>query len=89
MYVAPGASIDDGLFQVTAIGDLSKPGIFWNLPRLYNGKIYEHNKIRKLIGRRIEASSQQRVLLDMDGEQPGQLPVIVDIVPSALPIICG
>ncbi|NQU15813.1 MAG: diacylglycerol kinase family lipid kinase [Desulfobacteraceae bacterium] len=88
MYVAPGASVDDGLFHVTEIGDLSKPGVFWNLPKLYNGKIYEHKEIRKLTGRRIEASSNQRVLLDMDGEQPGQLPVIVEIVPLAFPIIC-
>ncbi|MFH1242113.1 MAG: diacylglycerol kinase family protein [Pseudomonadota bacterium] len=87
MYVAPGASIDDGLFQVTVIGDLSKPAVFWNLPRLYNGKIYEHKKIRKLTGRRVEAFSEQRVLLDMDGEQPGQLPAVIEIVPSVLPII--
>lgn len=89
MCVAPGASVDDGLFQVTEIGALSKPEVFWNLPKLYNGRIYEHKKIRKLVGRRIEATSNQRVLLDMDGEQPGQLPVIVEIVPRILPIICG
>lgn len=89
MYVAPGASVEDGLFQVTVIGGLSKPAVFWNLPKLYNGKIYEHKKIRKLVGRRIEASSDQRVLLDMDGEQPGQLPVTIEVVPSAISIICG
>ncbi len=87
MYVAPGASIDDGLFQVTVIGDLNKPAVFWNLPRLYNGRIYGHKKIRKLTGRRVEAFSGQRVLLDMDGEQPGQLPAVIEIVPLVLPII--
>ncbi len=88
MLVAPGAAINDGLFQVTIIGDLSMPGVFWNLPRLYNGKIYEHQKIIKLIGRRVVASSTQEVLLDMDGEQPGRLPVVIEMVPSALSIIC-
>ncbi len=88
MLVAPGAAINDGLFQVTIIGDLSMPGVFWNLPRLYNGKIYEHQKIIKLIGRRVVASSAQEVLLDMDGEQPGRLPVVIEMVPSALSIIC-
>ena len=88
MRVAPGAEINDGLFQVTVIGDLSIPEVFWNLPRLYNGKIYEQKKITKLIGRRVVASSTQVVLLDMDGEQPGRLPVVIEMVPSALSIIC-
>jgi len=88
MWVAPGANLSDGLFQVTVIGDLRLAEVFWNLPRLYNGKIYEHPKIRRLTGRRIEASSFQRVLLDMDGEQPGRLPAVIEIVPSAIRIIC-
>lgn len=87
MWVAPGAAISDGLFQVTVVGDLSMPEVFWNLPKLYNGKIYKHEKIMKLVGRRVVASSSQTVLLDMDGEQPGRLPVVIEVVPSALSII--
>jgi diacylglycerol kinase (ATP) len=89
MWVAPGAAMADGLFQVTLIGDLTKTQVFWNLPKLYNGKIYEVRKIRKLIGRRIEASSPQTVLLDMDGEQPGRLPVTIEMVPSVVRLICS
>ena len=88
MWVAPGAAINDGLFQVTIVGDLSMPAVFLNLPRLYNGKIYEHQKITRLVGRRVVVSSAQVVLLDMDGEQPGRLPVVIEMVPSALSIIC-
>jgi diacylglycerol kinase (ATP) len=88
MWVAPGAAINDGLFQVTVVGDLSVIEVFWNLPKLYNGKIYEHEKIMKLVGSRVVASSSQTVLLDMDGEQPGRLPVVIEVVPSALRIIC-
>jgi len=87
MRVAPGASLCDGLFQITVVGDLNLGQVFWNLPKLYNGKIYEHKKITKLIGRRVAASSSQLVLLDMDGEQPGKLPAVVEIVPSAIRII--
>jgi YegS/Rv2252/BmrU family lipid kinase len=88
MRVAPGAVLDDGLFQMTVIGDLTLASVFLNLPRLYNGTIYGHKKITKLTGRSIEASSFQEVLIDMDGEQPGRLPATVDIVPSALRMIC-
>ncbi len=87
MRVAPGAAVDDGLFHITVIGDLSLPQVFLNLPKLYNGKILEVNKVFSLTGKRIEAHSDQRVLLDVDGEQPGQLPVSIEIVPGALHLI--
>ena len=88
MRVAPGAVVDDGLFQITVIGNLSKPDVFRSLPLLYNGKIYEHPKVSKLTGKCIRAESAQRVQIDMDGEQPGQLPLSVEVVPSCLRIIC-
>lgn len=87
MWVAPDAVIDDGLFQVIVIGDLNLAQVFWNLPKLYNGKILQVKKVRALTGKRVEASSVQRVLLDVDGEQLAQLPVVVEMVPATLPLI--
>jgi diacylglycerol kinase (ATP) len=87
MWVAPEASVDDGLFHVTIVGDLTLAEVFLNLPKLYNGKINQVEKVITLAGKRVEASSDGRVLLDVDGEQAGQLPVLIDIVPRALPLI--
>ncbi|OGP55467.1 MAG: hypothetical protein A2Y65_11810 [Deltaproteobacteria bacterium RBG_13_52_11] len=87
MWVAPGARVDDGLFQVTVIGDLTLPQVFLNLPNLYNGKIDQVAKVISLVGKRVEASSDQRVLLDVDGEQIGALPVVIEMVPGAVPFI--
>jgi len=87
MWVAPDARVDDGIFHVTVIGDFTLPEVFWNLPKLYNGKLLQLEKVRTLTGKSIEASSEQRVLLDVDGEQPGQLPVILDIVPKAIQLL--
>ncbi len=87
MHVAPDARLDDGLFQVTIVGDLSLPGVFRRLPYLYNGRIYEIPEVTALAGRRIEAASDREVLLDVDGEQPGRLPLIVEVVPRALRFI--
>ena len=87
MWVAPGARVDDGLFQVTVIGDLTLPQVFLNLPKLYNGTIYQVAQVISLVGRRIEASSDQRVLLDVDGEQIGALPVVIEMVPGAVHLI--
>jgi YegS/Rv2252/BmrU family lipid kinase len=87
MWVAPEASVDDGFFDITVIGDLSLPEVFLNLPKLYNGKIKNIDKVITLTGKKIEALSDQKVLLDVDGEQPGMLPVVIDIVPGAIKII--
>ena len=87
MRVAPDAVIDDGLFHITVIGDMSLAGVFRHLPKLYNGKIREIKEVSCLTGKRVEAFSQQTVLLDVDGEQPGNLPVAIDIVPAALWVI--
>jgi diacylglycerol kinase (ATP) len=84
MWVAPDAVIDDGLFHVTVIGDFTLLEVFRHLPKLYNGRLLELQKVRCLVGTQVEASSDGRVLLDVDGEQPGTLPVRIQIVPKAL-----
>lgn len=87
MRVAPDASVYDGLLNITVIGDLTLPEIFLNLPKLYNGRIYDIDKVDKFTGKKIEASSGQQVLLDVDGEQPGMMPIVIHTVPGALRII--
>jgi len=84
MRVAPGAILNDGLFHITVIGDLSLAGVFRHLPKLYNGKISEIKEVSCLTGKKVEAYSQQPVLLDVDGEQPGKLPITIDIMPASL-----
>lgn len=84
MWVAPDARVDDGIFHVTVIGNFTLSEVFWNLPKLYNGKLLQLEKVSTFVGKKVEASSEQRVLLDVDGEQPGQLPAVIDIVPGAI-----
>jgi diacylglycerol kinase (ATP) len=87
MWVAPNASLYDGLLNITVIGDLTLPEVFLNLPKLYNGRIYDIDKVTLLTGKKIEALSDQKVLLDVDGEQPGMMPIVIHMVPAALKII--
>ena len=89
MQVAPGADPADGLFQITVVGELSLWGIVCNIHRLYNGTIYGVRTIERHVGGRIVASSDETVLIDMDGEQPGSLPVTIEMEPSAIPVLCG
>lgn len=87
MLVAPDAATDDGLFHVTVIGAMVLPMVFWHLPKLYTGKIKTLRQVSMQTGKKVLASSEQRVLLDVDGEQPGTLPAELSIVPGALKMI--
>ena len=87
MLVAPDAVIDDGLFHVTVIGAMSLPLVFWHLPKLYLGGIERIRQVTMQTGKKVIASSEQRVLLDIDGEQPGTLPAELSIVPGAIRMI--
>ena len=87
MCMAPEALADDGLLHVTVIGALSLPAMFLNIAKFYNGRIKEVKKIITLTGRHIEATSTQDIRIDVDGEQPGWLPVVIDILPQVMPVI--
>lgn len=84
MRIAPDAKIDDGHLRVTVVGDLSLPEVLLNLPNLYNGNIYSVHKVSRFSGQKIEAGSRDHVLIDLDGEQVGRLPVRAEILPMAL-----
>jgi YegS/Rv2252/BmrU family lipid kinase len=87
MRIAPQAKMDDGILNTTIIGDLSLLKILLNLYKLYNGKIFTVKNITSLTGKRIEAYSDKKVLIDVDGEQLGSLPITIDVVPGALSLI--
>ena len=89
MWVAPNASVCDGLLHVTIIGDLTIPEVFLNLPKLYNGRIHDIGKVITRTCKKVAAISDERVLLEVDGEQPGMLPVVAKILPGALDVIAN
>lgn len=87
MLVAPQANPQDGLLHVTVIGAMPLPLVFWHLPKLYLGGIERVRQVRIFTAKKVVASSRQRVLLDLDGEQPGTLPAELTVVPQALAMI--
>jgi YegS/Rv2252/BmrU family lipid kinase len=88
MYIAPEARLDDGLFDVVLVSDLSKRKLLAKLPLLYLGKHLNDPECRFLRGRAIEAEAAPgAVLLDIDGEALGSLPARMDVMPNALRVI--
>ncbi len=81
---APDAALDDGLFQVVTVGDLTFPQVVWNLPRFRRGTYLTHPKVDSYLGRLITATTQESVFVEMDGELVGTLPAEFKILPGAL-----
>jgi len=87
MWLAPEAKIDDGWFDIVIIGNLNRAEALMNIPRLYRGRLALHPKVKVVRGRRVEVTSTQEVLLDADGEAPGKLPAVFEILPSAVKLL--
>ncbi len=51
---------------------------------VYDGRHVRWTGTRTFRCRRLEATSEEEVLLDVDGEQPGRLPATFELLPGAL-----
>jgi len=87
MMMCPRAVMDDGLLDVTLIHFLRVPELIRNLPLLYNGNIYTHPKVQFLRVASVRADSKEPVLIEIDGEPLGRLPVEISAVPRAMRIV--
>lgn len=86
MWVAPDAKLDDGLFDVVVMGDMSFGEILRGGTKIYQGKHLEHPQVQVFRGRVVEAVSEEKVLLDVDGEQPGRIPSVFTLLPKSIRI---
>jgi len=87
MNVAPKAEIDDGLFDITLIQDLSRWEVLKSLRRLFDGTLLTHPKVlalREAEGA-VEAAATQPV--EADGELIGHAPVRFSILPRTLRVV--
>jgi YegS/Rv2252/BmrU family lipid kinase len=86
MRVAPAARMDDGLFDVVVWSGLGLKDFLTKKRMLYDGTHVRLPNTRVLRAREVEVEPLEagRVLLDVDGEQPGTLPARFTILPGAL-----
>jgi YegS/Rv2252/BmrU family lipid kinase len=91
MMMAPNAKLDDGLFDVVIVGDLSARKIFANAHRLYLGTHLGVEQVFHLRARRLSVrpvAKEDKIAAEVDGELAGMLPVTIDLVPRALRVRC-
>ncbi|MFQ5709814.1 MAG: diacylglycerol/lipid kinase family protein [bacterium] len=88
MWIAPEARIDDGLFEVIVVGDVTRREVLANIHKLYNGTLATHKKVTCLRGKHVTLNCEHQVFLEADGELAGKLPVSFEVIPGALKVIC-
>ncbi|MBM4388485.1 MAG: diacylglycerol kinase family lipid kinase, partial [Deltaproteobacteria bacterium] len=87
MMVAPEAEINDGLFDIIKFGDLTKMEFISLSSDIYKGNHLKRDKITMRRGSRLSAFPLEGdVLIDLDGEQAGKLPVECAVHESRLRI---
>ncbi|MHB8420357.1 MAG: diacylglycerol/lipid kinase family protein [Myxococcales bacterium] len=86
MWAAPDSKLDDGFFDVVIWQELGLSDFVLRSKRLYDGSHVRMPQTTVKRARSVTATSEEEVLLDVDGEQPGRLPATFDILPLALDI---
>ena len=87
MQIAPHASLYDGLLDVVIIGDVSKSELLKIRPTLYDGSHTKHPQIREKKTTTITIESDERFLVEADGEIFGESPASFWVIPSALTVV--
>lgn len=91
MRIAPGADPADGQFDVVTVGDLSRGKFLRLFPSVYKGAHLGLESVRVVRGRsvHVRGGASLPILVDVDGETPGYLPLSARIFPSALQLVGG
>jgi diacylglycerol kinase (ATP) len=89
MKVAPMAEIDDGTFEIVALGATSKLGFALTSGSIYSGEHIGQAGTVHLRGQKVKLELMNEdaanvFLLDVDGEPMGTLPLEIEVVPRAV-----
>lgn len=87
MQVFPQADIADGLFEIAWGEDLGRLELIRLVSLIYSGRHVGHPKVRMARGRKLTADSPEKVVIQLDGEVVGHLPVTFEILPGALNVV--
>jgi diacylglycerol kinase (ATP) len=92
MHVAPMAKLDDGLLDVVNLGDAPRLRFLMVSSRVYTGAHIRHEDVKHFRCDKLELelrnkSIKDSFILDVDGEPLGRLPITVEVVRAALPVL--
>lgn len=85
MWVGRGGSMCDGLADVLLVPDLPVVTAIVQGRRLFSGTLGDVKEVSRIRVSRLEAFAKDgsQVRIDVDGEQPGLLPISIDVIEKA------
>lgn len=86
MRICSGARMDDGLFDVTVVGDCTRTTLLKVFPQVYKGTHLSHPKVTTHRVRTITLQADE-VTGYADGEPMGGLPLTAQCVPGAVRVL--
>lgn len=88
MMIAPNAKLADGYLDVVNVGDINTAKIILNAYTLYRGTHLDLPEVKEIRAKRIEVRpvDEREIHIEIDGELPGRLPAIYEVVPHSLRI---
>ncbi len=86
MMVAPDARLDDGLFDIIIMKNISKFRFIKDGQKIYRGKHIIPPDVFALKGRQLKVN-EEGLYIDLDGEDVGTTPAEISIIPEAIDII--
>jgi diacylglycerol kinase (ATP) len=87
MHVAPTARMDDGLFDVLAVRELSLLQVLPKLVKLYGGRILGDPAVRHLRAASVRIETDPPVVVQADGQIAGQTPAEFSLRRRALTVV--
>jgi len=90
MLIAPGASPEDGQFEVIWVPGFTRLEVLWNLRRLYDGSILEHPRVRHARAGEVRLRAAPGTPAEADGEWVGATQgegLVFKVLPRALRVV--
>ncbi len=89
MMIAPDARIVDGLLDVINIGDIRTAKVILKAYTLYSGTHLDLPEVKSRLAKKVSVkpfNASEIVHIEIDGELPGSLPAVYEVVPGALKV---
>lgn len=87
MLLAPDASLEDGLFDVVTVADVSKRRFLRGLPRVFRGAHVRNEEVTVRRARELRIAADRPFALYADGDPLAELPATVRTLPAAVRVI--
>lgn len=87
--MAPDASIDDGLLDITLLNKLSRTRLLQCLPKIFTGEHIKMKEVETFKAKKIKIETEPVKKLTPDGQLTGTTPIEIECLNKSLAVITG